>query len=84
VLVIGILLPDYLLTCVTAVMERRPRYLFLGLFFIPLRIVDAIAVLGSLPKAWFVESTGRWTSPERQAVLQPDLAPQTGSDAPKG
>jgi poly-beta-1,6-N-acetyl-D-glucosamine synthase len=75
VLVIGILLPDYLLTCVTAVMERRPRYLFLGLFFIPLRIVDAIAVLGALPKAWFVESTGRWTSPERQAVPQPDPAP---------
>lgn len=65
---IGILLPDYALTVVVSLIKRRPLYLLVGLFFVPMRVVDGIAILYSLPKAWFVQSTGRWVSPERQAT----------------
>lgn len=69
-LALGILLPDYLLTCVTAAVKRRPRLLVLGLLFVPLRVLDALALLVSIPRAWLVRSTGRWTSPQRQGADQ--------------
>lgn len=70
-LALGILLPDYLLTCVTAAVKRRPRMLLLGLLFVPLRVLDALALLVSIPRAWLVRSTGRWTSPQRQGAELP-------------
>jgi poly-beta-1,6-N-acetyl-D-glucosamine synthase len=67
-LAIGILLPDYAMTTMVAVIQRRPRYLVLGVFFLALRLVDSVAALVSLPRAWRVQSTGRWTSPQRQPI----------------
>lgn len=63
---LGILLPDYLLTCAVAIWERRARYLLVGLLFIPMKITDAAITLASLPRAWLVRSTGRWASPPRR------------------
>lgn len=67
---IGVLLPDYLLTILAVVVTRRPRYLLLGLAFPLIRIVDAAICLASLPQAYFGRSTGTWKSPARRPVTQ--------------
>ena len=66
-----VFIADYLLTCVVAIIQRRPRYLLLGVFFLPLRLLDSIVALASIPRAWRVKSTGRWKSPQRQATNVP-------------
>jgi poly-beta-1,6-N-acetyl-D-glucosamine synthase len=66
-ILLGVLLPDYSLTALTAAIERRPRYLLLGLFFILLKVNDAAVALYTLPRAWTERSTGRWVSPPRRA-----------------
>jgi biofilm PGA synthesis N-glycosyltransferase PgaC len=66
-ILLGVLLPDYALTCITAAIERRPRYLLLGLFFIVMKVTDAAIALYTLPRAWTERSTGRWVSPPRRA-----------------
>jgi cellulose synthase/poly-beta-1,6-N-acetylglucosamine synthase-like glycosyltransferase len=65
---LGIVLPDYLLTCAVAVVERRPRFLLVGLLFLPMKITDAAVALYTLPRAWLDRSTGQWISPTRRAV----------------
>lgn len=65
-LLLGVVLPDYALSCVTAVIERRPRYLFFGLFFTAMKVTDAAIALYSLPRAWIEKSTGLWVSPPRR------------------
>jgi biofilm PGA synthesis N-glycosyltransferase PgaC len=72
VIALGILLPDYLLTCCVALLEKRPRYLYLGLFFVGMRVTDAAVALSTLPRAWRERSDGRWTSPTRRAVPSGD------------
>jgi poly-beta-1,6-N-acetyl-D-glucosamine synthase len=67
----GVLLPDYLLTCAVALIERRPRLLLLGVLFPLLRIVDAAIALYSVPVAWLSRSSGRWKSPTRRAPASP-------------
>jgi poly-beta-1,6-N-acetyl-D-glucosamine synthase len=69
----GVLLPDYALTVLVAVLERRPRLLLLGIFFPLLRIVDSAIGLAAIPAGWFVRSNGTWKSPERRAI---DAAPE--------
>jgi poly-beta-1,6-N-acetyl-D-glucosamine synthase len=64
----GICLPDFALTVVVAVLERRPRLLLFGLFFPVLRLLDAAIGLYAVPAAWLGGSSGRWTSPARRAV----------------
>lgn len=66
-LAIGLLVPDYMLTCVMTMVRRRPSYLFYGLFFFPIRIVDSYLALRMIPKAWTAKSDGRWSSPTRVA-----------------
>jgi poly-beta-1,6-N-acetyl-D-glucosamine synthase len=64
----GVVLPDYLLTCAVAILERQPRLLLLGVFFPFLRMLDAGIGLYAIPAAWLARSSGRWKSPARQAV----------------
>jgi cellulose synthase/poly-beta-1,6-N-acetylglucosamine synthase-like glycosyltransferase len=64
----GVVLPDYLLTCAVAVLERQPRLLLLGVFFPFLRMLDASIGLYAIPAAWLSRSSGRWKSPARRAV----------------
>ncbi|GAB3706621.1 glycosyltransferase family 2 protein [Nocardiopsis oceani] len=66
-LAIGLLVPDYMLTCVMTMVRRRPSYLFYGLFFFPIRMIDAYLSLRMIPKAWTAKSDGRWSSPVRIA-----------------
>jgi poly-beta-1,6-N-acetyl-D-glucosamine synthase len=64
----GVLLPDYALTILVAVLERRPRLLLLGIFFPFLRILDSAIGLAAIPAGWLVRSNGTWQSPARRAV----------------
>ncbi|MFE1170616.1 glycosyltransferase family 2 protein [Nocardiopsis sp. NPDC058789] len=70
-LAIGLLVPDYVLTCVMTMVRRRPSYLFYGLFFFPIRIVDSYLALRMIPKAWTARSDGRWSSPTRVSRRDP-------------
>ncbi len=65
--IIGVLIPDYLLTIMAAWVLRRPRYLLLGFGFPLMRIVDAALCLRVLPMAWRARSSGVWVSPTRRA-----------------
>ena len=64
----GVVLPDYLLTCAVAILERQPRLLLLGLFFPFVRMLDAGVGLYAIPAAWLSRSSGRWKSPARRAA----------------
>ncbi|MBV9011549.1 MAG: glycosyltransferase family 2 protein [Pseudonocardiales bacterium] len=67
---------DLVLSCVVALIERRLRFLVLGVFFPFLRVLDAAVALYVFPRAW-LSSTGRWTSPVRRTVeMRPALGAQ--------
>jgi cellulose synthase/poly-beta-1,6-N-acetylglucosamine synthase-like glycosyltransferase len=61
----GVVVPDYALTIVVAVLERRPRLLLAGFLFPVLRVVDAAIGIYAIPMAWLSQSNGRWRSPAR-------------------
>ena len=65
-LLFGVVLPDYLLTCIIAVAQRRPSMLLFGLASLPFRMLDAAIGLVTAPRAWFVTSSGQWKSPTRR------------------
>lgn len=65
---LGVLLPDYLLTVVTALIARRPMFLVWGLLFPLLRALDAFLCLRALVRTFSSSGTGTWKSPERRAV----------------
>lgn len=65
-LLLVVFVPDYLLTCGLALARKRPRYLLLGLGFLPLRCLDAAMALWTLPRAWMTQSNGTWKSPTRR------------------
>lgn len=74
--VVGVGLPDYVLTCLVAILHRRARLLFLGLFFPLVRVIDAAISLSALALAWFARSNGTWKSPPRRAIdTQPARMP---------
>jgi poly-beta-1,6-N-acetyl-D-glucosamine synthase len=64
----GIVVPDYALTCVVAVLERRPRLLLFGFVFPLLRLLDAAIGIYAIPMAWLSRSNGRWKSPARSIL----------------
>jgi biofilm PGA synthesis N-glycosyltransferase PgaC len=67
-IVLFVVLPDYLLTCLAAIGMRQPSLLGYGLGFLPIRMLDAAVMLWTLPKAWWTRSSGMWTSPGRRAA----------------
>ena len=69
--VAGVLVPDYLLSVMAAVLARRPAYLVLGPVFPALRMLDAWLCLRAMSDAFLRRRTdGRWVSPERRAVAR--------------
>lgn len=66
VVLLGVFVPDYLLSILAAILLRRPAFLLFGLFFPLMRILDAAICLRQLPEAWRSTSTGVWTSPNRR------------------
>jgi poly-beta-1,6-N-acetyl-D-glucosamine synthase len=73
-LLFGLLLPDFLLTCLVVLIERRTRYLAAFLAFPLLRLIDAYLALRTLVPGMRRLSDGRWTSPARREVLEPGVA----------
>jgi hypothetical protein len=65
--VIGVLVPDYLLTILVVIVTGRAQYLVLGIGFPIVRIVDAFICLRTIPQAFFGRSSGTWKSPERRS-----------------
>lgn len=79
---LGVLVPDFLLTVLAAFVSRRPHYLLYGLVFPVMRIVDAAVCLRTLPLAWHSRDTGVWRSPARRSRSEHPIddvpaAPQT-------
>jgi hypothetical protein len=64
----GVVLPDLLITCAVAVLERQPRLLLLAVCFPFMRMLDAAISLYSVPAAGLSVSNGRWKSPARRPV----------------
>jgi biofilm PGA synthesis N-glycosyltransferase PgaC len=67
-LLFGLLLPDFVLTCVVVLIERRTRYLAAFIAFPVLRLIDAYLALRTLVPGMRRSSDGRWTSPTRREV----------------
>jgi len=77
---IGILIPDFALTCVAAAAERQPRLLLFAPFYPAMRLVDAAIGLSAIPVAWLTRANGRWRSPARRELsAAPAAAPPPGT-----
>ncbi|MGG5753446.1 glycosyltransferase [Zafaria sp. Z1313] len=74
VVVFGVLLPDYLLTVIAAVITRRPHYLLLGIVFPLVRVLDAFLCLKAFARAFGPHSktNGAWASPSRRPAALDD------------
>lgn len=83
-LALGVLLPDYVLTVFAAVLLKNHRFLWLGIGFPLMRIIDAAICLRVLPRAWIGRSSGVWVSPTRRAMLPSQLALATASTVAAG
>jgi biofilm PGA synthesis N-glycosyltransferase PgaC len=79
----GVLLPDYVLTCFVAAIERRPRLLLAGFFFPAMRVLDAAIGLYAIPLAWLATSSGRWKSPARHAAHKAGAAQRAAASLPE-
>ncbi|MER7014683.1 glycosyltransferase family 2 protein [Saccharopolyspora sp. NPDC000359] len=67
-LLFGVLVPDLVLTCAVAVLQRQPRYLLVAWLFLPMRVLDAGIALYAIPAAFLAKSSGRWRSPHRHTL----------------
>jgi len=71
-IILAILVFDYFMTIVVAMIERKPMLLFYGLFFFPIRYLEMVVFLYSIPVALFGISDGKWKSPKRIAFDKED------------
>jgi poly-beta-1,6-N-acetyl-D-glucosamine synthase len=69
-LLFGLLLPDFLLTCLVVVLERSPRFFAAFLAFPLLRLIDSYLALRTFVPGMRRRSDGRWTSPVRREVIE--------------
>lgn len=81
---LGVIVPDYVLTIFAAAVTRRSRYLLVGFGFPIMRIVDAVICLRTLGKAYLGRSSGAsggtWKSPVRRPA-QPKNPPPLGASS---
>jgi hypothetical protein len=75
-ILLGIYIPDLLLTIAAVAATRRPGFLVFAVVFPVLRAVDAAICLRSLGEAVTGRRTasGRWTSPARRAAATTETA----------
>lgn len=83
-LLIGVLLPDLLLTVVAAVSLRRPAFVLMAPLFPLMRIVDAAICLQVLPRAFSAKSTGVWVSPARRVQQHQNQMIEANGGQPSG
>lgn len=63
---LGAVVPDLLISAAVAWRERRPSLLRYAPMFLPLRVVDAVLVLYTIPLAFRGAYSGVWQSPTRR------------------
>jgi cellulose synthase/poly-beta-1,6-N-acetylglucosamine synthase-like glycosyltransferase len=66
IILLGVIVPDYLLTIGAAIVSRKPIYLALGIVFPLLRILDGFLCLRAFGRAFRSTPGGRWVSPARR------------------
>ena len=64
---ISVFLIDYGLTVVIGFINKKPQFLFYGLFFFIMHYVTSLILISSLIPGFFGTSAGRWNSPKRQS-----------------
>ncbi|MCD2195926.1 glycosyltransferase family 2 protein [Actinomycetospora endophytica] len=69
-LLFGLLFPDFLLTCLVVVLERRARFLAAFLAFPLMRLIDSYLALRTFVPGMRRRSDGRWVSPARREVVE--------------
>jgi biofilm PGA synthesis N-glycosyltransferase PgaC len=68
-LILGVFIPDYVLTILGAIIARKPEYLLMGFLFPALRVVDAFLCVRALIGALLLPAShGAWKSPPRRGV----------------
>lgn len=61
----GVFIMDYILTIVIAIKDKRPLLILYGIGFFIFRYIDALSLVTTVPKAFFIHSKGIWVSPKR-------------------
>jgi len=64
-IIIGVTVADYLLTIFIAIRDKKYKLLLYGVGFAVFRYIDALILITTAPKAFFIKSNGTWTSPKR-------------------
>lgn len=62
---VGVFLIDYLFTVVIGLVNKKPQFLFYGIFFFFMHFVTSLILLSSIAPGFFKSSSGRWISPKR-------------------
>ena len=88
-IVLGVFVPDYLLTILVVAVTRRPKYLLVGVAFPFMRMIDAAICLRTLAAVFVGPSSGgsigAWKSPARHlAIAIPGLRASQPVDAKSG
>lgn len=63
-----VILLDYLITLIIAVIFKKPILLLYGIFFILFRFLDSVIIISSMIEALFKKSASGWISPKRKIV----------------
>jgi len=64
-IIIGVFLIDYCMSIIIGVVNKKPEYLFYGVFFIFMHYITSLILISSLIPGLFQSSNGRWVSPTR-------------------
>jgi membrane-associated protease RseP (regulator of RpoE activity) len=56
---------DYLMTVVIGIMNKKPQFIFYGLFFFIMHYITSLILISSIIPGFFGSSDGRWVSPKR-------------------
>lgn len=69
-LFIGVFLIDYAITVIIGLWNKKPQFIFYGLFFFFMHYLTSLILLSSIIPGFFGKSEGRWNSPKRRIVTQ--------------
>ena len=69
---LGFVITDYAVTLVIALRLRSKQLAWYGLGFLFVHYINCIIFMYAIPKGLLTTSDGRWTSPVRQPISQPE------------
>ena len=61
-----ILLFDYAITVVIGLINKKPQFIFYGLFFFPMHYITSLILVSSIIPGFFGSSSGQWVPPTRR------------------